>query len=144
MGLLDDYSNGVGSPRPAYQHQFVMAKALRRMIDEIEDQGLYLATEITVTQDLNDLAPDIVIFDKDYIFLSAFEIIKHRELKAIMRKCCELIGRFPLAEYFVYDYEQHIVYMYDAECDKWVSSLDYDLCSTFLEKPVIEYFRNTL
>ena len=144
MGLLDDYSKGVGSPRPAYPHQFVMAHALRRMIDEIEEQGLRLATEITVTQDLNDLAPDIVIFDKDYYFLSSFEITKHSELKAIMCKCYELIDRFPLAEYFVFDYEQHIMYMYDEQNDRWLSSIKYDLCSAFLEKPVINYFIKTL
>lgn len=103
MGLLDDYSGAIGSPRPSWQHQLVMMRILHNMYDEVEGQGFI------------------------------------KELRAIMRKCKELIVRFLVAEYFVYDYERNILHRFAPELNKWLSSDEYELFSVFLSEPVINY-----
>ena len=140
MGLLDNYT-GVGmSPRPKWQHQRVMNSILYYSFLELKRQGLFMLSEATVTDDWDDLAPDLVIFDNQYLPLTIIEITTHRELKKIIRKCYELIDRFPDTEYFVYDYEEKVLFMYDLEGDCWLSSEEDTLYSLYLSKPLIEYF----
>ena len=59
-----------------------------------------------------------------------------------MDKCEELMERFPDAEYFVYDYENEVLYGYDADADQWLSSADYQLYSQYLNNPVITYIKD--
>ena len=139
MGLLDDYTFGVGSPRPRKQHQRVMAKMFIQSFFELERQGLEILTEQTVTDDCRDLAPDLVVFDREGYPLTIVEITTHKELRSIIRKCYELIARFPNSEYFVYDYEEKVLFMYDAESDHWLSSEEYELYSQYLSKPIMDY-----
>lgn len=140
MGLLDDYS-GIGmSPRPKWQHQRAMAKMSIRSSLELEKKGLEILTEATVTDDWDDKAPDLVIFDRTMRPLSIIEITRSYQLHAIMDKCEELMERFPDAEYFVYDYETTILYGYAPEYDKWLSSDEYELWSAYLSQPVKNYF----
>lgn len=140
MGLLDNYT-GVGmSPRPKWQHQRVMNSILYYSFLELKRQGLFMLSEATVTDDWDDLAPDLVIFDNQYLPLTIIEITTHRELKKIIRKCYELIERFPDTEYFVYDYEEMVLCQYDAESNHWLSSEEDTLYSQYLSKPLIEYF----
>ncbi len=139
MGLLDDYTYGVGSPRPRKQHQRVMAKMFIQSFYELSDQGLEILTEQTVTDDCNDLAPDLVVFDREGYPLTIVEITTHKELRSIIRKCYELISLFPNSEYFVYDYEEKVLFMYDAESDHWLSSEEYELYSQYLSKPIMDY-----
>ena len=138
MGLLDNYT-GIGmSPRPKWAHQAIIARCIRYASEELETQGLQIYSEATVTDDWDDLAPDLVIFNAIYEPLSIIEITTHRELSAILRKCYELITRFPEAEYFVYDYEQFVLYKYIPE-ESWISSMEYEITSRYLMKPLIEY-----
>ena len=139
MGLLDDYSSGVGSPRPKWQHQNVIRRAQRRAYDELENQGLIMLSEATVTDDWDDLAPDLVVFDAYNRPLSIIEITTHRECNKIIRKCYELIHRFPGMECFVYDYELKKLYAYDAVSDTWCSSDEYTITSHYLAHPVEDY-----
>ena len=140
MGLLDNYS-GIGmSPRPRWQHQKTIANAIEFMQPELRRNELMVYPEATVTDDWDDLAPDLVVFDKQYLPVMIVEITTHRELRAIMRKCGELMARFPKAEYFVYDYERKILYRYAPEQQRWLSSEQYELYSAFLSQPVINYF----
>ena len=139
MGLLDNYT-GIGmSPRPKWQHQNVIRIAQRRAYDELEKQGLIMLSEATVTNDWDDLAPDLVIFDAYEEPLSIIEITTHKECKKIIKKCDELIARFPESEYFVYDYEAEVLYAYDAENDQWVSSETRTIYSIYLRKPLKAY-----
>ena len=139
MGLLDNYT-GIGmSPRPKWQHQRVMDSILHYSFNELKEQGLFLLTEATVTDDWDDLAPDLVIFNENYNPLSIIEITTHNELRKIIRKCYELIDRFPDSEYFVYDYEKKVLFMYENEHDRWLSSVDYELYSKYLTKPIMNY-----
>ena len=139
MGLLDNYT-GIGmSPRPKWQHQLTITRAGRWMYDELEEQGLQIASEATVTDDWDDLAPDLVIFDQQFYPLTIIEITTHRELRRIIKKCYELITRFPQSEYFVYDYEDGVLYMFDSEIGAWPSSKEYNLFSKYLERPLIKY-----
>lgn len=73
MGLLDDYS-GIGSPRPIWQHQIVMSNLHGNAAAELKRKGLLLLTEATVTDDWDDKAPDLVIFDKNMYPLTIIEI----------------------------------------------------------------------
>ena len=137
MGLLDNYT-GIGmSPRPKWQHQNVIRRAIYTTSDELEAQGLIMLSEATVTDDWDDLAPDLVIFNQQYFPLSIIEITTHRELRQIIRKCDELIARFPESEYFVYDYENLV--LYKLEGDEWISSAHADLYSDYLSLPMMNY-----
>ena len=139
MGLLDNYT-GIGmSPRPKWQHQNIIRRAIIRTYEELEEQGLLMQSESTVTDDWDDLAPDLVIFDSRYRPLSIIEITTHKECRKIIRKCHELIVRFPEAEYFVYDYERGMLYAYNAPADEWVSAEDYVITSRYLSRPLVEY-----
>ena len=139
MGLLDNYT-GIGmSPRPKWQHQMVIRRAQNRTADELDEQGLLMLSEATVTNDWDDLAPDLVIFDDAFHPMSMIEITTHKELRQILRKFDELIDRFPDAECFTYDYEKNVLYKYDIETDSWISSLQTELHSDYLELPVMEY-----
>ena len=142
MGLLDNYS-GIGMcPRPKWQHQGVIAHFIKSAEPEIYMQELILLPEATVTDDWDDLAPDLVIFSSEMEPLCIIEITTHHQCSAIIRKCDELIERFPEAEYFVYDYEKRILYQYDAENEDWLSSAEYILLSEYLNKPMMEYLQN--
>ena len=141
MGLLDNYS-GIGmSPRPKWQHQIAMSNFIANASKEIRRKGLLILTEATVTNNWDDLAPDLVIFDKLFNPVSIIEITRTEQVNAIIDKCDELIERFPYSEYFVYDYENKILYMFDVQADRWQSSDDFELWSSYLSKPVIEYFQ---
>ena len=49
--------------------------------------------------------------------------------------------RFPDSEYFVYDYEEQILYQYAYQSDEWFSSEECELKSNYLNKPLINYTR---
>lgn len=141
MGLLDNYT-GIGmSPRPKWTHQNVIRHAMHRAYDELEEQGLVMLSEATVTDNWDDLAPDLVIFNPCNEPLSVIEITTHKECRNIIRKCYELIDRFPQTEYFVYDYEQDTLYAYDAERNEWFSSENFEIHSGFLSHPLLFYLR---
>lgn len=142
MGLLDDYS-GIGmSPRPKWQHQLIKDSFILNAGPELRRKKLLLLGEATVTQDWNDLAPDLVIFDKQFAPLAIIEITTHNELKNIIAKCYDLIPRFPNAEYFVYDYEAEILYQYLIEEDTWIESENEDISSQYLSRPLMDYLQD--
>ncbi|MCR5049489.1 MAG: hypothetical protein K6A36_00225 [Paludibacteraceae bacterium] len=142
MGLLDNYT-GIGmSPRPKWQHQILKDSFLLNAGPEIRRNGLLLLGETTVTDDWDDLAPDLVIFDRQFKPLSIIEITTHKECKAIIRKCHVLIQRFPDAEYFVYDYEEDLLYQYVAEENVWITSEEEEISSQYLIRPLMDYLQN--
>lgn len=69
----------------------------------------------------------------------AMEITSHRELRKNINKCLSLYERFPNTEYFVYDYNKEVLYMFDSESGGWLSSVDYELMSQYLCKPLLNY-----
>lgn len=142
MGLLDNYT-GIGmSPRPKWQHQGIIRRALYFAYDELERQRLFMLSEATVTNNWDDLAPDLVIFNERHEPLSIIEITTHKECSAIIKKCYDLIARFPYTEYFVYDYERDILYAYEGvNTDTWVTSQEFEITSIYLSKPLLNYMR---
>ena len=148
MSLLLDYikgepfhPQGIGMARPQYGHQRVMSWAHLRIGSELMPQNYEVLTEATVTDDWDDVVPDLTIFTKNMEPLCIIEIVTHSQVRADMVKCCELMERFPNAEYFVYDYEHKVLYLYIPEEDDWFSSVDTILYSRYLSEPMIEYFR---
>ena len=139
MGLLDNYT-GVGmSPRPIWRHQIAMSHLHANMYFELVPKGYLPLTEATVTDDWNDKAPDIVVFDRNNIPVSIIEITTSHDCDEIIEKCEDLMIRFPHAEYFVYDYENEILYGFDHATQEWVSSLDAELYSNYLDRPILAY-----
>lgn len=67
--------------QPIWLHNYVMTRWAAKMYSEIDAQGLLLQAVSTVTDNWNDLAPDLVIFDKNHNLLMAMEITSHRELR---------------------------------------------------------------
>ena len=142
MGLLDNYT-GIGmSPRPKWQHQNVISNLLSNTCGELRRNGLKMLPETTVTDNWNDLAPDLVIFDRHFEPLSIFEITTSKECEAIIRKRAELIQRFPDAEYFVYDYEEEILYRYVSEENVWITSEEEETSSQYLSLPLMDYLQD--
>ena len=54
-------------PQPIWLHNYVMTRWAAKMYSEIDAQGLLLQAVSTVTDNWNNLAPDLVIFDKTII-----------------------------------------------------------------------------
>ena len=57
-----DYYQGIGSPRPFLYHQILIQNTCTNLNFECRPRGLYAYAEATVTEDYNDLAPDISIY----------------------------------------------------------------------------------
>ena len=140
MGLLEDYTTGIGMPRPTREHQIVMSYLHVNLCNELMPKGLRPLTESPVTDDLNDKVPDLVVFDSNYkqLFL-IIEIATHRDCKKTIHKCDELMERFPQIECFVYDYEANVWYTFDAEANEWYNSAEYEIQSRYLEHPLPFY-----
>ena len=141
MGLLDNYT-GIGmSPRPKWKHQGIIRRAIVETNEELENQGLIMLSEATVTDNWDDLAPDLVVFNACNVPVTLIEITTHKDCNEIIKKCYKLIPRFPDAEYFVYNYEKDILYAYDEENDEWVTSNEFIIRSNYLSKPLLDYLR---
>lgn len=139
MGLLDNYS-GIGfCARPKITHQQVIRNFLRNCI-ELDQQGFNPVSEYTVTNNLNDLAPDIIAFDENEYPRLMIEITTRRQRWQIMNKFRALIQRFPQAECWTFNYENNELFFYNAETQTWISSNEYELYSQYLSREMIEYF----
>lgn len=139
MGLLDNYT-GIGMcPRPNFLHQDYMLHTAHSMYDEVFENGNIVRTESTVTTDWDDKAPDVIIYNRNNVPLMLLEITTHRECKKIMQKCEKLQARFPECECFVFDYENHELFLLDTEQCCWHSNSDYELYSSYLLHPLIFY-----
>ncbi len=139
MGLLDNYT-GIGMcPRPKWAHQIFMDNLLFNLKLELPKTFLPL-TEATLTDDWDDKAPDLVVFDRaDMYPLMMVEITTHRELLKIKRKCDNLAVRFPEIECWAFDYEEEKLYYFDIPNRHW-ELVDDNFHSDFLQLPMIEYF----
>lgn len=140
MGLMDNYT-GIGmSPRPQWQHQFLLGDLLVNLKNELPRRRFAVATEVTLTNDWNDKAPDLVVFDKRIEWpVLMVEITTHRELKRIQRKCEKLMPRFPAMECWVFDYEAGLLLLFDMNGRRWLLD-DGTAVSKFLKRPMIDYF----
>ena len=139
MSFLLNYASGIGMPRPQMQHQIVMSHWLANMSYELRPQGYEVLTENAVIQGKGERVPDLVIYDQSSKPLAFFEIARSCQIEKDMEKCEELMDRFPDVEYFVYDYEEEVLYAFDAESNEWIDSEEVEISSQYLRKPVIEY-----
>ena len=139
MSFLLDYTTGIGLPRPVMRHQEVLSFWLTNMNYELRPRGFFAIAENAVIRGKGERVPDIVIYDRNRTPLSFFEIARTCQIEKDIEKCEELMDRFPDVEFFVYDYEEEVLYFFDDEAGGWVNSEDGDICSKYLQKPVIEY-----
>lgn len=142
MRFLTRKTNGIGLPQPHWSHNYIVAKMTARMFQEAEDKGFILMPVSTVTNNWNDLTPDLILFTQEHYPLLIMEITTHKELRKNIRKCMTLYERFPNAEYFIFDYDKEILYLYDAQANEWFTSHDYELSSTYFNKPLLNYLYN--
>lgn len=132
---------GIGmSPRPRWMHQDIIVSACYQLYGELSRQGYIVRVDSSITDNWNDIAPDIVVFDQENYPLMIMEVTRHRELRKNLNKCTAVLERFPEAECFVYDYERQELLMFNLESCTWVSSFNYELYSQYLEKPMLDYF----
>ena len=139
MRFLTRKPNAIGSPQPYWSHNYILMKWAAEMFHEAEDKGFILMPVSTVTDNWNDLTPDIILFTQDHDPLMIMEITTHKDLRRNFNKCLTLFARFPQAEYFVFDYNKNILYQYDAENNEWLTSIDYELASVYFDKPILDY-----
>ena len=139
MSFLLDYTTGIGMPRPQMQHQEVLSLWLTHMNFELLPRGYMALAENAVVQGKGERVPDIVIYNPHRVPLAFFEIARSYQIEKDMEKCEELMDLFPDVEYFVYDYEEDILYAFDAESNEWINSEEDRVTSQYLQKPVIEY-----
>ena len=141
MSLLLDYTTGIGMPRPKLQHQMAMSQLHGNMFNELKSKGFEVLPEACLSQtNLNDLVPDLSIYNQQCTqLLAIIEITTHGSLMKDIRKCEELMARFPDIEYFVYDYETDLWYAYDQEADEWYNSEEYEIRSRYLDHPLPDY-----
>lgn len=116
MGLLDDYSGeggilrGLGKlARPTPKHQFIKQQFELGLLQKIDKTKLIVLSEscIDVTN-LNSKAPDVIVYDKNFIPLMFIEITTTREKKKIEKKAAELMEQYNIYECFIYDYETKV------------------------------------
>lgn len=140
MGLLDNYS-GVGkSERPEWKHQDAISNFIINTRSELRgNHDLNVLSEATVTDDWDDLAPDIVAFDENNNPRLIIEITTRRQFFQIMNKFNALISRFPNAENWIYEYENKELFLFDPKNEIWHSSAEEALYSQFLSAEMIEY-----
>ena len=139
MSFLLDYTTGIGMPRPQMQHQEVLSFWLTHMNFELLPKGYMALAENAVVRGKGERVPDIVIYNPHRTPLAFFEIARSYQIEKDMEKCEELMDRFPDVEYFVYDYEEEVLYAFDAESNEWIDSEEVEIRSQYLQKPVIEY-----
>ena len=139
MSFLLDYTTGIGMPRPQMQHQEVLSFWLTNMNLELRPRGFFALAENAVVRGKGERVPDIVIYNPHRTPLAFFEIARSCQIEKDMEKCEELMDRFPDVEYFVYDYEEEVLYAFDAESNEWIDSENDRVTSQYLQKPVIEY-----
>ena len=144
-----DYYQGIGSPRPFLYHQILIQNTCTNLNFECRPRGLYAYAEATVTEDYNDLAPDISIYtageNPRHVrgdLLVIIEFTRHKTLKRDIRKCDSILSRFPDIDCFVIDYERDIIYMANSETNGWITSDEYEMASRYLLKPIDEYFHD--
>ena len=128
------------SPRPRWPHQDIIMTALSKIYADLDPEQYVVRIDSSITDNWNDVAPDIVVFNSVNYPLMVMEVASHRDLKRNQNKCTALLERFPDAEFYVYDYEREVLYMLEADENSWVSSNECELCSVYLYEPVESYF----
>ena len=136
MGLLNNHAEGV---RPTWKHQLKLSNVHLSMGPELRKKGLLVLPEATVTDDRNDLAPDLVIFNQSYEPLTIIELTTHEQCMPTVEKCGELIERFPELECYVFDYEDDAIYAYDSKAKEWYTSDPEEIRSKCLDFPLPHY-----
>lgn len=140
MGLLDNYSEKIGWPRPMTLHQIILSRLISNFSYELRAlDNYYILQEEPVTYDRNDLTPDLIIkdFDNDELLL-AVEITTTYDLRKICEKCVELAERFPFTEFWIWDYDRRKLYWVDHFYE--VREYYEGQKSAYLQHPFIEYF----
>ena len=78
---------GIGMcPRPKWEHQSLSALIHVNTHKELSCIGLRMFIEATVTEDWNDRAPDLVVFDELMTPKLIIEITTHKEVRKNVQK----------------------------------------------------------
>lgn len=142
---LNNHYSGLGMARPTNRHQMFIKLFLVNTDNELCKSGFlekyFVASEIPVSSNRNDLTPDIVVLDNltDKL-LVAVEITTHRQLRQTFQKCIELAERFPETEFWIFDYEQESLYFVDDDNETPIIMEYNGERSKYFQQPFMEYF----
>ena len=128
----------IGMAHAKTEHMRSSMSFAMRTHKKFSDMGLTVLTETTLTDDQNDLVPDITVYD-EYRNHYPMIIIESTVPKYVYRnkaKCIKMLKRFPLATVYVYDFVQDIVYVYDKHTQKWISSKQRLILCAYLNTPI--------
>lgn len=129
----------IGSPRAWDLHQEIIVETIFNMRQEVKQhRGWKIMPEALVTEDPNDKYPDIIIKDEHKRLIFSMEITHSRYFSYDRKKCEELKLRFPLAEFYIYNYEKDILYALGDD-GNWYSSNEYELTSNLFQRPILDY-----
>lgn len=132
-------AKAIGSPRAWDLHQKIIIKTIVNMMPEVEEHpGWDILPEALVTEDPNDNYPDIIIKDERKRLVFSMEITRKKYIRYDIRKCEQLLQRFPDAEFYIFNYETDILYTLDDD-GQWYSSENYEIGSRLFVRPLMEY-----
>ena len=135
----------IGFARGRWGHQGAIKHFLINASGKFDNIGLYLIYESTPTEEnLNDVVPDLMVLDPHdgNKLLLWVEVTTTSQLAAMRRKCIRMMERFPDTIFYLYDYKEHAVYVYDKEQQRWLSSKDPDtevMCA-YINEPMLPLF----
>lgn len=122
----------IGMARAKSPHAFIIGK-LCSFIDRYIDSDCEVYPEEPVSEDRNDLVPDVLVTEwETHEPLLIVEVTDHRALSVARVKVEEkYLPRFPQAEIFILDYEKKTWYAYgpnpDEENPSYSELLDEEL-----------------
>lgn len=134
------HNQGIGFARPNDLHQCIISNIISSVKPECRKSGLWCAPESTITKDVNDVYPDVTIFDRNHNPLVIFELTHNSGMWYDRRKCVNIIKRFKGVECFILNYEREVIYFFDYETNTWITSNDYKIYSSYLKNPIEYYF----
>lgn len=133
----------VGMARSLRKHQQSVYNFCMNTGSDFYQMGMSVAPDSTPSdENLNDIVPDIIVFDSDDIPVIMGEITTSGHVSEMKRKIAvKMMSRFTQAEFFVYDYQKEIVYLYDFDKECWLSSDDYQILCPYLQVPMLPLFK---
>ena len=128
-------SAAIGFPRPRSVHQSLVAYFCYELIQAVRGRELWVLPEASLTSNLNDVSPDILVCTKEHAPLLIVEFTNRHDAYRVRKKIRErILPRFPEIEAFMFNYETEVweSNMVDAPTATYSLLLDMDLSNIVL------------
>ena len=115
----------IGMPRPTVEHQRTITRVLFYFNLKFGFKDFEMISESCISDnDLNDRAPDLVIFDKDGTVVSIIEIANNKGIKGTTKRITEWAAKNDIKEVMIYNYEKK-------EWHKYTDLIDIESTASF-------------